>query len=90
MYITRVGDGDDYHQFRTINRLARYMRKYHVNDVRRCCQYGVSTYLYEGQNYISLYVGTIEDPKRELTDSELNRLNSLLVVKPKLNVPKGV
>lgn len=73
----RLGDGDDYHDFDSIEEVKEVLDECDCLPVKRHCQYGVNgNRHYKGLNYISLYWGDDDaQPLSSITDDELVYLN---------------
>ena len=75
----RCGDQDDYHEFQNLNNAAQYLKKMKVKALKPYNQMGVIAKNYQGNNYISIYLGNdINNPQRGPTTEELQQLNRII------------
>lgn len=81
-YWLRLGDSDDYCRYAEFEQLCGDMAESGVRgNLGRCGQpYGLGNAQFQGNNYISCYVGDLaSSPMRTLTDREVRKLNAFLL-----------
>lgn len=76
----RVGDGDDYHKFSTVEEVAQHLSDhYDITKIWRFCKFGVAADGYENMNYISLFWGDENaEPLFDLIAEEIEEINTVL------------
>ena len=79
-YWVRLGDAGEYEEFAVLSEVTDHLQDRGAGPVLGWVQYGVETEDFQGNNYISLYVGDENaDPIRQLDPEEKGTVESALV-----------
>lgn len=78
-YWVRLGDGGEYEEFKVLQEVTEHLLDWGAGPVLGWRGYGVETEDFQGNNYISLYVGDENaDPIRDLSTEEKSTVESAL------------